>query len=94
MLSARTFFEMRSLYGKYIISAVHARQVRRPQMYFSLKKIKLLLSQFIADIHNCVILGSHSQKSATFTVTSITDVLTMQHHIKACNKYLNNWLGD
>ena len=33
---------------------------------------------------------SHSQKSATFTVTSITSVLTMQYYIKACNKYLKN----
>ena len=31
---------------------------------------------------------SHSQKSATFTVTSITVALTMQHHIKVWNKYL------
>ena len=39
-------------------------------------------------------LQSHSQKSATFTVTSITGVLTMQYHIKVCNNYLKNFLGD
>ena len=39
-------------------------------------------------------LQTHSQKSATFTVTSVTGVLIMQHHIKVCNKYLKNWLGD
>ena len=37
---------------------------------------------------------SHSQKSATFTATSATGVLTMQHHVKICNKYLKNCLGD
>ena len=37
---------------------------------------------------------SHSQKSATFTVTSVAGVLTMQRHIKTCKKYLKNWLGD
>ena len=35
---------------------------------------------------------SHSQKSATVPVTSVTSVLTIQHHIKICNKYLKNWL--
>ena len=39
-------------------------------------------------------LQSHSQKSATFAVTSITGVLTMQYHIKVCNNYLKNFLGD
>ena len=33
---------------------------------------------------------NHSQISATFTVTSATGVLTMQHHITICNKYLKN----
>ena len=33
---------------------------------------------------------SHSQKSATFTVTSIAGVLAVQHHIKVCKKYLKN----
>ena len=36
------------------------------------------------------VLESHSQKSATFTVTSVTGVLTTQHHIKVGNKYLKN----
>ena len=37
---------------------------------------------------------SYSQKSASFTVTSVTGVLTIQNHIKICNKYLKNWLGN
>lgn len=35
-------------------------------------------------------LKSHSQKSATFTVTSVTTALTRHNHIKVCNKYLEN----
>ena len=33
---------------------------------------------------------SKSQKSVTFTVISITGVLTMQNHIKICNTYFKN----
>ena len=50
---------------------------------------------FLDEFSTCLMLQeSHSQKSATFTVTSVTDVLTMQRHINLCNKYLENWLGD
>ena len=35
---------------------------------------------------------SHSQKSATFTVTNATGELTMQNHLKVFNKYLKNSL--
>ena len=37
---------------------------------------------------------SHSQKGVTFTVTSVTGVLTMQIDTKICIKYLKNWLAD
>ena len=37
---------------------------------------------------------SHSQKSVTFTVTSVIGVLTMQIDTKICIKYLKNWLSD
>ena len=33
---------------------------------------------------------NHSQKSVTSTVSSVTGVLTMQNHIKVCNKYFKN----
>ena len=33
-------------------------------------------------------------KKCSIYLTSVTSVLTMQHHVKVCNKYLKKWLGD
>ena len=61
----------------------------------ALRMRQTFFTVFLDEFSTCLMSQeSHSQKSETFTVTSVTDVLTMQHHINLCNKYLKNWLGD